>query len=157
MMIPAPVGQALPLVKTLADCADFSKTVAPFVDQLTGLPQAILDTGFTLDGLKTLYMSTNPLISAFAFSLAITPIFLIVAEINKNYSQVDRCWSILPTIYNTHYAIWARLNGLPTQRVDNVLAFSVCWSVSQETKRKKEQSAPCAACAPCPPFDCLTA
>lgn len=129
-MIVAPVtGMALPVVKTLADCADFGKTVTPFVDQLTALPQRILDSGFAVEGLKDVYLSTNPLISAFAISLALAPVFLVVSEVNKNYSQVDRCWSLLPTLYNAHYAIWARLNGLPTQRVDNVLAFSVVWSV----------------------------
>jgi steroid 5-alpha reductase family enzyme len=75
------------------------------------------------------YINTNPLISALAFSIATFPIFLLVTEINKNYSQVDRVWSILPTIYQAHWAIWARLNGLPTQRIDNVLAFSVVWSL----------------------------
>lgn len=129
MIVPAPVGQALPLVKSMVDCTDFSKTVTPFIDQLYALPQHLLDTGFAADGLKELYATTNPLISAFAFSMALAPIFLIVSEINKNYSQVDRCWSILPTIYMTHYAIWARLNAIPTQRMDNMLAFSVAWSV----------------------------
>lgn len=129
MIVPAPVGQALPLVKSMVDCTDFSKTVTPFIDQLYALPQHLLDTGFATDGLKELYATTNPLISAFAFSMALAPIFLIVSEVNKNYSQVDRCWSILPTIYMTHYAIWARLNAIPTQRMDNMLAFSVAWSV----------------------------
>lgn len=130
MIVPAVAGAALPVVKTLTDCADWSKTVAPFIDQFTGLPQAVLDTGFAIDGLKQLYVSTNPLITGFAISLAISPLFLIAAEVNKNYSQVDRFWSLLPTFYNAHFAIWARLNGLPAQRLDNILAFSVCWSVS---------------------------
>lgn len=130
MIIPSAAGMALPVVKTLTDCADWSKTVMPFVDQLTGLPQRLLDVGLSVDGLKDVYVSTNPLIMAFAISLAISPIFLIAAEVNKNYSQVDRFWSLLPTFYNAHYAIWARMNGLPTQRLDNILAFSVCWSVS---------------------------
>ena len=75
------------------------------------------------------YINTNPLISALAFSIATFPIFLLVTEINKNYSQVDRVWSILPTIYQAHWAIWARVSGLPTQRVDNVLAVSVVWTL----------------------------
>ncbi|KAL1296965.1 hypothetical protein AAFC00_004565 [Neodothiora populina] len=129
MIVPPVIGQALPVVKSMVDCTDWSLTVAPFIDQLTTLPQRILDTGFAVDALKEVYISTNPLITAFAFSLAISPIFLIVAEINRNYSQVDRCWSILPSIYNAHYALWARYNGIPTQRLDNILAFSVCWSI----------------------------
>lgn len=129
MIIPSPVGQALPIVKSLVDCADWSVTVDPFISQLTALPQRVWDTGFAVDGLVGLYASTNPLITAFAFSLAISPLFLVAAEINKNYSQVDRFWSLLPTFYNAHYAVWARVNGLPTQRLDNILAFSIVWSI----------------------------
>ncbi|KAG9972254.1 hypothetical protein KCU78_g23403, partial [Aureobasidium melanogenum] len=112
MLLPPPVGTALPLVKTLADTVDFSKTVLPFIDQLYALPQQILQAGADTQALKHLYLSTNPLISGLAFALAITPIFLVVSEVNKNYSQVDRCWSLLPTVYNIHYNVWARLNGL---------------------------------------------
>jgi len=43
--------------------------------------------------------------------------------------QVDRCWSILPTIYNAHYALYAHLNGLETQRLDHLLSFSIVWSL----------------------------
>lgn len=129
MTIIPPSITALPLVTSLSGCADFTKTVSPFIGQLTSLPHELAQAGTDTQALKALYMSTNPLISAFAFALAITPIFLVVSEINKNYSQVDRCWSLLPTVYNLHYDIWARLNGLPTQRLDNILAFSVTWSI----------------------------
>jgi len=64
----------------------------------------------------------------FAFSLAISPIFLLVSEVNKNYSQVDRMWSILPSLYNTHYAVWAHMAGLPVRRLDLVLLVSWVWS-----------------------------
>lgn len=67
--------------------------------------------------------------TAIAFTIATMPIFLLVTEINKNYSQVDRIWSILPTVFHAHWAIWARLNGLPTKRVDNILACSVMWTL----------------------------
>jgi len=128
MLIPPTVGTALPVIRTLADCADFSKTVEPYLPQLYTLPNQIAASITDLDALKHIYTSTNPLISGLAFSIALFPIFLVVSEINKNYSQVDRVWSILPTLYHAHYAIWARLNGLPTQKVDNVLAFSVIWT-----------------------------
>ncbi|KAF2158896.1 hypothetical protein M409DRAFT_30602 [Zasmidium cellare ATCC 36951] len=124
-----PVDLALPSVKTLVECADYSKTFEPFLPQLyslgTDLYARIQDT----EALKHLYMSTNPAISGLAFAIATFPIFLVVSEINKNYSQVDRVWSIFPTLFNIHYALWARLNGLPTTRLDNVLAFSVLWSI----------------------------
>jgi len=35
----------------------------------------------------------------------------------------------LPTVFNIHYAVWARAAGVPSQRVDNVLIFSLLWTV----------------------------
>ena len=120
---------ALPNVKTLQDCADFGLTVRPFIPQLTTLPLQLLQSWSNPQELKEIYMATNPLISALAFSLFISPIFVLISEINKNYSQVDRAWSLLPTVYNTHFVIYAHMAGLPTQRMDTMLAFSGVWSV----------------------------
>lgn len=120
---------ALPIITSIQDCADFSKTVEPYIPQLYAFPNAFINAIGNSDALKHLYISTNPIISGLAFSIATFPIFFIVSEINKNYSQVDRVWSIMPTIYHAHYAIWARMNGLPSARTDNVLAFSVLWSL----------------------------
>ena len=120
---------ALPVVKTFADCADFSTTVWPYVSQLTGFPQQLVQSYNNPPELYNIYLATNPLISGFAFSLFLAPIFLLVSEVNKNYSQVDRCWSILPTIYNVHFVVYGHLMGLPTQRLDNLIAFSCVWSV----------------------------
>ncbi|KAB2572890.1 Uncharacterized protein DBV05_g8434 [Lasiodiplodia theobromae] len=119
----------LPAIKSLADCADWSKTVEPFIPQLKTLPYDIAEHVTNLEELKAIYVSTNPLISGFAFSLAIAPLFLLASEINRNYSQVDRFWSLLPTVYNAHFSLWAHLAGVPSQRVDNVLAFSMLWSI----------------------------
>lgn len=121
---------SLPVIKSAVDAADFSKTVLPYVSQLYDLPQQILQSISNPQALKVLYISTNPLISAFALSLFLFPIFLVASEINKNYSQVDRFWSILPTLYNAHYVLYAHAAGLPTQRLDNLLAFSCVWTVS---------------------------
>ena len=121
---------ALPLIKSVADCADYSKTVLPYIGQLYDLPQQVFDNITNLQALKVLYVSTNPLITAFAFSLFLFPVFLVVSEINKNYSQVDRCWSILPTIYNAHYTAYAHATGLSTRRMDVLLLSSIIWSVS---------------------------
>ncbi|KAI9775925.1 MAG: hypothetical protein M1839_000714 [Geoglossum umbratile] len=120
---------ALPVVHALADCADFSKTVGPFVPQLRSFSQLLLQAWAEPQRAKDLYLLTNPLISAFAFSLFLAPVILLVSEVNKNYSQVDRMWSILPTVYNAHYALWARLRGVPTQRLDTLLVFSALWTV----------------------------
>lgn len=121
---------ALPVVYTLSDCSDFSKTVLPYVGQLYDLPQQIFQSINNPTELQNIYLATNPLISAFAFSLFLAPIFLIVSEFNRNFSQVDRCWSILPTLYNAHFVLYGHLSGLPTSRLDNLLAFSIVWSVS---------------------------
>jgi len=96
---------ALPVVKTLAECADFSSTVLPYIYQLRPLPQIIFESISNPAALKQIYLDTNPLMSAFAFSLFLSPIFLLTSEINRNYSQVDRMWSLLPTTYNAHYVI----------------------------------------------------
>jgi hypothetical protein len=129
MLVTPPAGVAMPIIKTLTDCASYSTTVEPYVPQLYALPEQILANIGDLEALKNIYASTNPIISGFAFSLALFPIFLVVSEVNRNWSQVDRVWSILPTLYHIHYAVWARMNGLETQRVDNVMAFSVLWSI----------------------------
>jgi steroid 5-alpha reductase family enzyme len=121
---------ALPDVRTLVDCTNFCLAVLPYESQFYDLPSQLLHYWSNPTELVNIYLATNPLISAFAFSLFLAPIFLVVSEITKNYSQVDRCWSILPTLYNTHYAIYARMNRLPTGRIDNLLAFSAVWSVS---------------------------
>ena len=75
------------------------------------------------------YLDTNPLISAFAFTFFISSIVFIVSEVNKNYSQVDRAWSILPTIYNAHYTLYAHMLGLETKRLDMLLTTTALWSV----------------------------
>ena len=121
---------ALPLIRSIADCTDYSKTILPYTSQLYDLPQQIFDNITNLQALKVLYVSTNPLISAFTFSLFLFPVFLVISEVNRNYSQVDRCWSILPTIYNAHYTAYAHATGLSTRRLDVLLLLSTCWSVS---------------------------
>lgn len=128
MLVP-PTSLALPAVKSLADCADWSKTVAPYIPYLQSFPHDLAAAGTDVTALKHLYVASNPLVTATAFSIATFPIFLVVSEINKNYSQVDRVWSILPTLYHLHYSTWAHMNGLDCARVDNVLAFSVVWSL----------------------------
>jgi steroid 5-alpha reductase family enzyme len=119
----------VPAIKNLPDCADFSKTVSPYLPQLYALPQQILDRINDYNALKELYISTNPLITALALALFLVPIVLLVSEVNKNYSQVDRLWSIIPVIFNSHYTLWAHLAGLPTQRLDHVMAVSLLWGL----------------------------
>jgi len=119
---------ALPVVKSIQECADWQKTVVPFIGQLYDLPKNLL-AARSLGDIKDLYIATNPLISAFAFCLVSAQIFFIVSEINKNYSQVDRCWSLLPTAFNAHFYVWAKLNGINSQKLDLLIVFSCIWSV----------------------------
>jgi steroid 5-alpha reductase family enzyme len=128
MLIPAASGMALPSVKTLVDCATYDIAFEPFLPQLYELPQRIWESIGDLGALKEIYLSTNPAIFGLALSIGLMPVFFLAAEINKNYSQVDRFWSILPTLFNVHYAIWARMNGLEVERVNSVALFSVIWS-----------------------------
>ena len=137
------VKMSLPVIRSLADCTDIYKTVLPYVSQLYDLPQQIFENITNVQALKVLYISTNPLISAFAFSLFLGPVFLIISEINKNYSQVDRCWSLLPTVYNAHFALYAHAAGLPTRRLDTLLVFSALWSVSLLIYRRIKNSTDC--------------
>jgi hypothetical protein len=120
---------ALPSLTSLEDCADFSKAVEPFIPQLYDLPQKLLENALSPGGLLELYKETNPLVSGFAFSLFAGAVFLVVSEANRNYSQVDRMWSLLPTLYNAHFLAWSHLHDLSTDRLNIVLLWSVIWSV----------------------------
>lgn len=123
------LDMAIPVVSTLPECADFHKTVEPYLPQLYDLPYQVVARISDVQALKELYLSTNPLISSFAFAvLFLSPAVLVLSEINRNYSQVDRIWSLLPALYNIHYATWAHLNDLPATKLDHVMAVSIIWS-----------------------------
>jgi steroid 5-alpha reductase family enzyme len=76
-----------------------------------------------------LYIETNPLVTAAAVSIFLGAIFWVASEINRNYSQVDRAWSILPALYIGHLSLWARLAGEPHDRIDVVAMFATIWSM----------------------------
>ncbi|KFX94819.1 hypothetical protein O988_06129 [Pseudogymnoascus sp. VKM F-3808] len=119
---------ALPAVATFEECADFSQTVAPFIPQLYELPQQLLKSWKNPDELLELYLATNPLISAVALVLALFPIVWIASEVNRNYSQVDRLWSILPAIFIGHFVAYGHLVGLDTERLDTMMVAVAIWS-----------------------------
>ncbi|KAH6610763.1 hypothetical protein Trco_000783 [Trichoderma cornu-damae] len=124
-----PPAMALPQVKSIQDCADYAKVVEPFVPQLYELPRQIWENADSFDGLRQLYAATNPLVSGFAASLAVGLVALVASEVNRNYSQIDRLWSILPNLYVVHMAIWARVAGLPHSRVDLIAVYTTIWSI----------------------------
>ncbi|KAB8232917.1 hypothetical protein ETB97_005607 [Aspergillus alliaceus] len=121
----------LPEVQSALDCASFEHTVLPFLSQLTTLPEKLQVAVVAKDvaGLKDIYLSTNPFITALGFCLALSVFFLLFSEISRNYSQVDRFWPILPAIYNVHFAVWAHLSGLRTQHLDTLAAITLLWGV----------------------------
>ncbi|OBT54368.1 hypothetical protein VE04_05510 [Pseudogymnoascus sp. 24MN13] len=119
---------ALPTVATFEECADFSQTVAPFLPQLYELPQQLLNSYSSRDELLQLYVATNPMISALALGLFLFPIVWIASEVNRNYSQVDRLWSILPAIFIGHFVAYGHVVGLDTERLDMLLFTVVVWS-----------------------------
>lgn len=120
---------AVPALLSFPDTVDWSKTVEPYIPQLYDLPSKLQDVLQSRQNIVDLYMQTNPLISGLGISILLGAVFLVVAEVNKNYSQVDRCWSILPTFYIVHFDLWARLSGISSQRIDAILLFSTLWSV----------------------------
>lgn len=127
----------LPSILSPADAAQFNTTVAPYLVQAPQWFQFLRDqvSVVTSGGrvnvaeLQTLYYQSNPAVTALTFALAITPIFILIALVTGNYSQVDRFWSILPTLYNVHYALWARGAGLDTARLESVALLSLAWGV----------------------------
>lgn len=119
----------MPALLSFPDTVDWSKTVEPYIPQLYELPSKLVDVLQSRQNIVDLYLHTNPLISGLGISILLGAVFLVVAEINKNYSQVDRCWSILPTFYIAHFDLWARLSGISSQRIDVLLLFSTLWSV----------------------------
>ncbi|EXJ71280.1 uncharacterized protein A1O5_05086 [Cladophialophora psammophila CBS 110553] len=119
---------ALPVVYSLLECADYNRTVAPYLSQLAALPDMLFSSATNFTVLTQLYLDTNPLITAIAFGFALAPIFLLISEVNKNYSQVDRVWSILPTVYNLHYTVFAHLAGVHTARLDVLCVIISIWS-----------------------------
>ena len=129
--------EALPVVKTIQDCADYTKVVEPFLTSQLHVSDGFLTKISSSNYLLHLYLSTNPFVTGLAIALLLIPVFLVVSEVNQNYSQVDRMWSLLPTMYNAHFAIWAHLSGLETGKVNTILAFSMMWTVSFPKKKNK--------------------
>lgn len=119
---------SLPVLTTLLETTSLSATVYPFLHQ------------FSLSHLLPLlrreadptewYLSTNPFISGLHFSIFFSALVLVFSEINRNYSQVDRLWSLLPMFYIGHFTLFAHMKGLETERLDTLLMFGCLWSVS---------------------------
>jgi steroid 5-alpha reductase family enzyme len=121
----------LPIIKTVADSADFGATVQPYLDALKTLPSQFSTDALrsiTTESLIRTYIETNPVVSAFFLSLFFGVVVLVVSEANRNYSQVDRLWPILPATYTLHFNVWARQHGIPTAKLDLVLLCTAVWA-----------------------------
>ena len=121
----------IPAISSLTDSTDYYKTVAAYTPQCYDVPRQFYHSINSVEALKSLYLTTNPLVSGLSFAVTSSVVFLLAAEINRNYSQVDRFWSILPTVYNAHFTLYAHVTGIPTERLDALLAASILWSVGQ--------------------------
>jgi steroid 5-alpha reductase family enzyme len=129
-----PLAASIPTIASLSESASFAKTVQPFLSQLRTLPIALFNastttTGSKLEAISVVYLYTNPLIFTLFLSLALCPLFLLLSEVNKNYSQVDRAWSILPAVFVGNYTLWAHLHNLPTAKLDNASVCVFVWSL----------------------------
>ena len=132
-MAPTFANAALPNISKLDLTSDFTLTVAPFLHQITELPERLLQAR-SVDQLQQINTSTNPVITVFDFTLVIAVITFIVSTINRNYSQIDRLWSILPAFYNVHYWFFGYLTGIRARRLDIIAIFSLCWAVSSSSQ-----------------------
>ncbi|KAI8146306.1 hypothetical protein BJV82DRAFT_601331 [Fennellomyces sp. T-0311] len=56
------------------------------------------------------YQATDPLVFASGLMVMFTVIHLVMGELTRNYSQVDRAWSILPGVYAWHFCLHDYLN-----------------------------------------------
>jgi steroid 5-alpha reductase family enzyme len=121
---------AIPVVKSLSACADFTLSVLPYLSEATPIFFDLVDAAKTSPAdLGAWYLRTNPLITGFFFSIALGFIVWVVSELSRNYSQVDRLWSILPSAYVLHFDLWARQNGVPNVRLDLALFCILTWSL----------------------------
>ena len=133
-MVPA-ILQSLPSPLSLEAAASYELTVAPYFEALKAYPYALLEafqSKAPLSALSTLYATTNPLITSAAIAIGLIPIFFITSEVNRNWSQVDRVWSILPVVLNGQYALWKQASGASNggiSRVELAAMVLVVWGV----------------------------
>ncbi|CAO3696082.1 unnamed protein product [Rhizopus stolonifer] len=71
------------------------------IDILSALQKILSNPQLLVD----YYKNNNALVVASSFTAVITTVHYIASEVTRDYSQVDRCWSILPGIYAWHFTI----------------------------------------------------
>ncbi len=73
-----------------------------------------------------LYKATDPLVTAIALSLGFAAVCWLLSILTREYSWVDRLWSITPMIYSVHFAAYA---GFHDARLNLMAALVVLWGV----------------------------
>lgn len=114
----------LPSISSLHDATIFSHVVPALYEGKDNFFH-LLQRDITL---TEFYTTTNPLATAFIFSLVLSVYHLLLAEVTRNFSQVDRFWSLLPAFYICHFTYYAHSLGIPSHRLDTAAAVSVLWS-----------------------------
>jgi len=76
--------------------------------------------------LLELYQSTDPLVTALWVAGGFALLCWILSLITKEYSWVDRLWSITPPLFSVHFAAYA---GFDDARLNLMAALTVLWGV----------------------------
>jgi len=86
----------------------------------------------------TWYCSSDPLQVVLGVASVLSFVVFVVAEVNHNYSQVDRLWPILPTFYAMHFTLWAMLNDrrVPTLYLATLAILVWCVRLTSNYWRK---------------------
>ena len=109
--------------------ATFSESVARFFMQTFNREIQISDF-ITFAGFSNLYFTTNPFVGALILCTFVSATCYIVSEINKNYSQVDRIWSIAPFMYTLHFFVFSyHYDGLKNTRLAIITGIQLIWSI----------------------------
>lgn len=118
----------IPAIAALRDASDWSLVWKPYEHQLLAFAPKFLEALTTSTAaVRNLYADTNPLVTGVALYTFLGFFFLITAQVNKNYSQVDRAWSVLPVLNIAHLNLWARTNGVATGRLNLALIYATIW------------------------------
>ncbi|ORY82042.1 hypothetical protein BCR37DRAFT_347844 [Protomyces lactucae-debilis] len=121
----------MPLLYALSDAASFNTTVRPFLKpDLLNLEDVVFSAG----SLWRFYLECNPAVFAFLLCIFNAVLVYTVSEVSRNYSQVDRLWSILPTTYQLHFVIRGYFtgtgkHGLLAPRIWIMFLLEFIWTV----------------------------
>ncbi len=76
--------------------------------------------------LVALYQATDPFVTALWASLGFAALCWLLSILTREYSWVDRLWSITPVIYSVHFAAYV---GFSDTRLNLMAALVTVWGV----------------------------